>query len=136
MVGTAVHGQGRGAAKGFATATSNSRVYRYEGLGMLLAIYALALALIAGTVLWFSVSRWWHAAIVALLWIPLFTPVAWWLIGDVSRYLPARTFLEGPERQEQVALTSIFSSVVVSLVLAAALQCLLRWAWAQLKENR
>lgn len=43
---------------------------------MLLVLYAIALALTAGTVLWFSISRWWHAGIVLVLWIPLFTPVA------------------------------------------------------------
>jgi hypothetical protein len=52
---------------------------------MLLALYAAALVLIVGVVLWFSVSCWWHAAIIATLWVPLFTPVAWWLTGDVSR---------------------------------------------------
>jgi hypothetical protein len=103
---------------------------------MLLAIYAIVLALIAGTVLWFSISRWRHAAIVAVLWIALFTPVAWWLIGDVSRYLPAGTFLEGPERQEQVAITSILSSAGVSVVLAAGLQWLLRRTCTRLKKNR
>lgn len=56
-----------------------------------------------------------------------------WLVGDVSRYLPAGTFLEGPERQEQVAITSILSSFVVSVVLAAALQWFFRRAWARLR---
>jgi hypothetical protein len=99
---------------------------------MLLAIYAIALALISGTILWFSISRWWHAAAVAILWITLSSLLTRRLVGDVFRYLLAPMFPEGPERQEGIALTSIASSLVVSLVLAAALQRFLRWVLKEL----
>ena len=102
---------------------------------MVLALYAAALVLIVGVVLWFSVSRWWHAAIIAVLWVPFFTPVAWWLTGDVSRYLPPGTFPDGPTGKDAIVLTSVLSTVAVSVMLAAALQWSVRWVRSRSKQS-
>jgi hypothetical protein len=74
---------------------------------MLLALYAVALVLLAGLVVWRSVSRWWHGVVVAVLWVPLFPFVSRWLTGDASRYLPKGAFSDGPAGEDEVVLTSL-----------------------------
>jgi Kef-type K+ transport system membrane component KefB len=96
---------------------------------MLLALYAVALVLLAGLVVWRAVSRWWHGVVVAVLWVPLFPFVSRWLTGDASRYLPRSAFSDGPAGEDEVVLTSALSTVLVSVTLAAALLWLARLLW-------
>lgn len=87
------------------------------------------MVLLAGLVVWLSVSRSWHVVVVAVLWVPLFPFVSRWLTGDASRYLPKGAFSDGPAGEDEVVLTSALSTVIVSVTLAAALLWSARLLW-------
>jgi len=91
---------------------------------MMLWLLGLLLAAVTGALVWCASARWWHALIIAVLWMPLSPLVANWLTGDVSRYLPPGAFAEGIEGRDEV----IVASVVSTMLLAIAAAALLVWA--------
>ena len=96
---------------------------------MILAAYCLALGGLAALAAWCAATRWWHYVVMAVACVPLFPLVARWLTGDVSRYLPADTFSEGSSGKDEIVLASIYSTVVLAVIVAALVLWAIRVGW-------
>jgi hypothetical protein len=96
---------------------------------MILTLYALALATIAGIAVWFASARWWHALIIAVMWVPFFPPVARWLTGDISAYLPGNAFSEGARGKDEFIWASIYATVMIAVIAAAVLWWIITQTW-------
>ena len=102
---------------------------------MALALYGLALLALTGIVVWFAAERWWHYLIIAVAWVPLFSPVAVRLTGDVSRYLPAGTFSEGSAGKDEIVFASAFATILVAIMLAAIAFWAIKTAWRRMRRG-
>ena len=103
---------------------------------MALALYGLALAALAGAVVWFAAERWWHYPIIAVAWVALFPIIAVRLTGDVSRYLPAGTFSEGGRGKDEIVFASAFATILVAIMLAAIAFWATKTAWRLVRRGR
>jgi hypothetical protein len=101
---------------------------------MILTIYALAFAMLAALAAWCAATRWWHYAVLAVAWLPLFPWIASHLMGDVSRYLPASTFSEGSDGKDEIVLASAYGSVMLAFIAAALAWWAIRVGWRLLRR--
>lgn len=97
---------------------------------MLLIVIGAALAAIAGVLVWRTASRWWHYVVIAIVALALFPPIAMYLTGDVSRYLPHSAFSE-PDAKDQIVIASAYATIMLSIILAAAGFWIVRTALAK-----
>jgi hypothetical protein len=88
---------------------------------MIVILYAVGLAAMAGIAVRYASTRWWHALIIALLWIPFFPLVARWLTGDISAYLPEDTFAADGYGKDEFIWASIYATVMIAVTAAALL---------------
>ena len=88
---------------------------------MELVIAGLVLATLAGLLVWRAATRWWHRLVIVLIGVALFPAVAGWLTGDVSVYLPPRTFSDGTEGKDQIVVASAVATILIAIILAACL---------------
>ena len=102
---------------------------------MILAAYCLALAALAGVLVWCAAERWWHYLVIAVAWLPLFPWVAMHLIGDVSRYLPDSAFSEGSRGKDEIVLVSAYATVALAIMLAAVGFRAIRVAWRRMRRR-
>ena len=96
---------------------------------MIVVLYAVALAAIAGIAVWHASARWWHALVIAVLWLPFFPLVAHWLTGDISTYLPEDTFSHGARGKDAVVWASIYATVTIAIIAAALLWWIITQLW-------
>ena len=96
---------------------------------MILTLYAVALATIAGIAVWYASTRWWHVLIIAVLWVPFFPLVARWLTGDISPYLPEDAFSEGAEGKDEFIWASIYATIIIAVIAAALLWWIIAQVW-------
>jgi hypothetical protein len=96
---------------------------------MTLIILGLALAALAGFLVWFVCGRFWHGLVIAALAVALLPLVAGTPAGDVSRILPAGTFAHGMAGKDQIAMASVAATVLVSVMLAACVVGAVKAAW-------
>ena len=96
---------------------------------MILIVCGLALAALAGALVFAAASRWWHYVVIGLAWLPLFPLVARHLTGDVSHYLPANAFSDGPDAKEEIILASAYATIVLAVMFAAAAFWAIRLGW-------
>ena len=101
---------------------------------MILAVYCLALGGLAALAAWCAATRWWYYLVMAAACVPLFPLVARWLTGDVSRYLPADAFSEGSSGKDEIVLASIYSTVVLAVIVAALALWAIRVGWRLTKR--
>jgi len=100
-----------------------------------LAIAGLALAALAGFLVWSAADRFWHGVAIAALAVALFPLVAGTLTGDVSRYLPASTFAGGSEGKDQVVIASTVATILLAVILAACAFGAAKAAWQKLRRR-
>jgi len=101
---------------------------------MLLALYGLALFAFAALAVWLAAERWWHYLILAVAWVPLFPPVATYITGDISPYLPAGAF---PHDDKDLFIwISIYVTAMIAITLAAAIFWIVKIAWRRLRRVR
>jgi hypothetical protein len=100
---------------------------------MLLALYGIALAALAGAAVWCAAERWWHYLIVAVAWVPLFPLVATFITGDISRYLPPDAFAAGGDKDAFI-WASIYATVMIAIALAAAALWAIKLGWRWVRE--
>jgi hypothetical protein len=84
-----------------------------------LAIAGLALAALAGFLVWSAADRLWHGLAIAALAVAMLPWVAGAPAGDVSRILPAGTFTDGIEGKDQIAMASAAATILLAVMLAA-----------------
>jgi hypothetical protein len=95
----------------------------------------LGLAALAGVLVWCAATHWWHYLIIALAWLPLFPLVAQHLTGDVSRYLPDSAFSAGIAGKDEIVLASVYSTIVLAIMFAAAAFWAIRVGWQVLARR-
>ena len=100
-----------------------------------LAIAGLALAALAGFLVWSAADRLWNGLAIAALAVVLFPLVAGTLTGDVSRYLPASTFAGGIEGKDQVVIASAVATILLAVMLAACVFGAAKAAWRKLRRR-
>jgi hypothetical protein len=101
---------------------------------MTLAIVGLMLITLTGYLVWYVANRLWHIPVIILLAALLFPIVATELTGDVSYYLPARTFSEGIDGKDQIVLASAVATILISVILAACTWGAAKAAWRYLQD--
>src|SRR6476660_6936790 len=85
---------------------------------MLLVICGFALAGLAGLLVWYASSRWWHPIAIGFPALALFPWVATYVAGDVSRYLPAGLFSDSQQGKDEIAVASAYATIIISIALA------------------
>ena len=88
---------------------------------MIVILYAFGLAAMAGIAVRYAITRWWHALIIAVLWIPFFPLVAHWLTGDISACLPEDAFPANGYGKDEFIWASIYATVMIAITAAALL---------------
>jgi hypothetical protein len=102
---------------------------------MELVIAGLTLATLAALLVWRAASRWWHRLVIIVIGVVLFPPVARWLTGDVSAYLPERTFSDGADGKDQIVIASAIATILVAIILAACLWAAGTVIWRNLRRK-
>jgi hypothetical protein len=102
---------------------------------MILIVCGLGLTALAGVLVWGAATRWWHYLVIAVAWVPLFPLVAQHLTGDVSRYLPDSAFSAGIAGKDEIVLASVYSTIVLAIILAAAGFWAIRRSWQVLARR-
>jgi len=102
---------------------------------MELVIAGLVLATLAGLLVWRAATLWWHRLIIVLIGVVLFPAVARWLTGDVSVYLPPRTFSDGAEGKDQIVAASAVATILIAIILAACLWAAGTVIWRNLRQK-
>jgi hypothetical protein len=95
----------------------------------MLEIAGLVLRSLAGFLVWRACDRIWHGLVIAAVAVLLLPPVAIWLTGDVSRYLPAETFAGGAEGKDHVPVVSMAATILVAVMLASCTFGAAKAAW-------
>ena len=96
---------------------------------MTLAIAGVALSVLTGFLVWWACDRIWHGLVIAAIAVALMPPVAIWLTGDVSRFLPAGAFAAGSEGKDEIAVASMMATILVAVMLAAIAFGAAKAAW-------
>lgn len=86
---------------------------------LLLGLEVLVLTLVAGVIVWRAAARWWHYLVIGIGALPLFPPVAKYLTGDISPYVPADAFAPGGAGKDQFILVSIYVTILIAIIAAA-----------------
>jgi len=82
---------------------------------VLLGLAAMAVFLVVR----FAVRGWKSGLAIALVSLPLMPLLATHVFGDVSRYVPASVFSDGPGGKDQIVVASALSTVCSAVILAA-----------------
>jgi len=94
---------------------------------MLLGFYTLALLALAAFTVWLAAERWWHVVVILIAWAPLFPPVATYITGDISPYLPAEAF---PRDDKDLFIwISIYATIMIAIIFAAAAFWVIKFVW-------
>ncbi len=101
---------------------------------IILILYAVGLAAMAGIAVRYASARWWHALIIAVLWLPFFPLVARWLTGDISAYLPEDAFSAGAEGKNEFIWASIYATVMIAVTAAALLWWIVARIWVEARR--
>ena len=105
-----------------------------------LTVLIVVLVLLAACIVlvrW-AARRWWDYLAVVIIAVLLGWPLAAFT-GDVSRYLPPAAFSDGFGGKDQIIIASAASTLLVPLMLAAALVGIVhraRQAWTERRISR
>ena len=102
---------------------------------MILLLAGLALAALTGFALWRVTERVWHLLVIAVLALPLMVLLATTVTGDVSRYLPAGTFSDGPAGKDEIILVGAAATTLLAVLLAACLFGLGKAVWRRRRSR-
>ncbi len=88
-----------------------------------ISVGLLVLAFAAATIVLIrsAIRRWWEYGLLLLVAAILSKPLYDLVSGDVSRYLPGFLWSDGPDGKDQIILASIASTIILPLIVSAAL---------------